>query len=268
MDRIMLDETCLELVKSIINTQKDLVVIFKDEMPVMTNKAFNSFLGLSSFEDYISDAPPFVEHFAMHPSYFNKDKLQGEQSWFDAILKFDEQDRVVSMMNTNYEPHAFLFKIDSEVDNFKVVVFEDITQDLIKRIMIQNNASIDKKSGAYAKEYFLQICKNYEDAAVFNEKIIGMTSISISGEKDLDADMLRSFVKSFNLVIRQDDMLVRWSENKFIFVYLVDDAQKADLVVLKLKEMVTTKLPSSLKYIYNSTFQKNCEKISKLLESL
>jgi hypothetical protein len=269
MDRIMLNETCLGLIKSIINTQKDLVVVFKDNIPVMTNKAFNSFLGLSSFEDYISDAPLFIEHFTMHPSYFSKDKLHGEESWFDAILKLKEEDRVVSMINTNYEPRAFLFKMDSEVDNFKIVFFEDITQDLIKRIMIQNNANIDEESGAYTKEYFLQICQNLEDAATFNEKIIGMISISISTPSDLDADMLRSFVDSFNSMIRQDDMLIRWSEDKFIFVYLVDSVQKANLVVLKLKQMINTKLPTSMRYTYTFTFQKeDVQSLEKMLKSL
>ena len=264
----MLDETCLELIKSIINTQKDLVVVFRGDVPVMTNKAFNSFLGLSSFDDYISDAPSFIEHFAMHPSYFNKDKIENGDSWFESILRLEEENRVVSMINTKYEPRAFMLSIENSVDNFKFVIFEDITQDLIKRIMIENNANIDKKSGAYSKEYFLQICNNLEEAAVFNEKIIGLSSITLLGENILDAEIIKSFVKSFKSTIRQDDMLVRWSNDKFIFVYLVDSTTNASLVVLKLKEVVDKILPTTLTYSYKSVFQKDGEKISKLLDSL
>jgi len=262
----MLDETCLELIKSIINTQKHLVVVFKDEVPVMTNKAFNSFLGLSSFDDYISDAPPFIEHFAMHPSYFNKDKVENGDSWFESILKVEQENRVVSMINTKYEPRAFMLSIENSVDNFKFVIFEDITQDLIKRIMIENNANIDKKSGAYSKEYFLQICKAYEEAAIFNEKIIALSLITLSSENDLDAGIISDFVSSFKSTIRQDDMLVRWSNDKFIFVYLVDNETNASLVVSKLKEAVEKKLPTSLRYSYKSVFQKDGEKISKMLD--
>ncbi|NPA60335.1 MAG: hypothetical protein GXO30_07760 [Epsilonproteobacteria bacterium] len=264
----MLNETCLELLKSVIDTQKDLVVVFRGEIPVVINKAFCKFLGFSSFEDYIVDAPPFVEHFAMHPSYFNKEKVEAGEVWFDAILKLDALDRVVSMINTKYEPKAFTLHINNSIDDFKIVSFEDITHDLIKRIMIENNANIDKKSGAYAKEYFLQVCKNYEDAASFNEKIICLSSISISAKDELDAMLLSTFVSSFKSMIRQDDMLVRWSEDKFIFIYLVENEEKANLVISKLKGMVNIKLPSSLTYSYSSVFQKNKQTIKELLSYL
>ncbi len=264
----MLDKTCFELIKSVIDTQENLVVVFKGETPVITNIAFNKFLGVATFDDYIKNAVPFIEHFAMHPSYFNKNKVEKDESWFDAVLKLEPIDRVVSMINIKYEPKAFTLTINTSVDDFNIVSFKDITQDLIRRIMIENKANIDKESGAYAKEYFLQICKNYEDAASFNEKIIGLSSISISSKEKLDAEVLSSFVKSFESMIRQDDMLIRWDNNKFIFIYLIDNEKKAERVVLKLKEIIDTKLPRALSYHYNSVSQKSTKNINQLLEDL
>ena len=68
------------------------------------------------------------------------------------------------MMTPSFDPHAFSVELQRVTDEYTIATFNDITQSLIKRIMIENNANMDAGSGAYAKEYFLQIARSYEDA--------------------------------------------------------------------------------------------------------
>ena len=56
----MTDSTSLSLLKSVINNQKDLIVLFDGEEPILTNAAFNSFFGVSSFEDYRLNFGSFI----------------------------------------------------------------------------------------------------------------------------------------------------------------------------------------------------------------
>lgn len=268
----MIDEICFALLKSVIDSKKDLTLIFKNGEPVLSNIAFNSFFNVSSFEEYKSNYGPFVDNFVPHPSYFNKDKIENNEPWFDAILKLDEIDRVVSIMSSNFDPHAFAVDIQDSVENYKIISFEDITQTLIKRIMIENNASIDKKSGAYDKQYFLQVMQSYEDAASFNEKIIGAISIELThvdgADIRVEQETLKLFVEKFKSIIRQDDMLVHWSDSKFVLIYLVDDKSNVKQVIEKIQGMTNANSIRELRYKFSSSSQDENETISKLIKRL
>lgn len=268
----MIDEICLSLVKTVIDSKKDLTVVFKHDEPVLSNAAFNSFFKVSSFEEYKLNYGPFVDNFVPHPSYFNKEKIDKGELWFDAIVKLEEIDRVVSIMSASFDPHAFSVDVQESVEEYKIISFEDITQSLIRRIMIENNASIDKKSGAYDKQYFQQVMQSYEDAAIFNEKIIGAISIELihlDGEDiKVEEANLKLFVEKFKRSIRQDDMLVHWSNSKFLLVYLVDDESNAAQVVNKIQEVINRDSVSGLRYKFSSSSQNENETISKLIKRL
>ncbi len=245
---------------------RSLIVVFKDGEPILTNAAFNSFFGVASFELYKSNFGPFIDNFVPHPSYFHKEKFDKDEKWFDAILELEEDDRVVSMMTSSYEPHAFSVAIDKGEDGYMIATFSDITQTLIKRIMIENNVSIDKQSGAYDKKYFLQITQSYEDAALFNEKIIAISEINLISEELLEKDELENFVQEVKQIIRQDDMLVRFDKKKFLLICLVDDDQKSKQVNVKIEQMLDKNSTSQLSFTLYSASQKENESIKNLIK--
>ncbi len=244
-----------------------LIVVFKDKEPILTNSAFNEFYDVSSFEKYKSNFGPFIENFVPHPSYFHKEKIEEGEDWFEAILKLEESQRVVSMMTPSFEPHAFSVMIDKGADGYCIATFSDITQTLIKRIMIENNANLDKVSGAYDKKYFLQIAQSYEDAAEFNEKIIGITEITLESDRELEKKEITIFAERVKLIIRQDDMLVRWDGKKFLLVYLVDDEIKAEQVTQKITKILDAEIASELKYSLKSVAQKEKESVKTLVKN-
>jgi hypothetical protein len=267
---IVLDDIALQLIQNVVDSQKDLIVIFHQQKPLLTNHAFNRFVGASSFKQYEAEHRSFIENFVPHPSYFNADKISEGESWFDAILKLPEMDRVVSMMPPTYEPHAFSVEISKVGTAFNVVTFKDITQSLIKRIMIENNANIDLSSGAYAKEYFLQIAQSYEDAAHFNEKIIGATRIMISktDNSSLSSDESSALVSHYKSITRQDDMLIRWDNSSFLLIYLVENEEMAQTVEQKLNSVTQQSSVASLQIVLRSIIQKEDETIKALIRRI
>ncbi|MFK5937738.1 MAG: hypothetical protein QM497_04985 [Sulfurimonas sp.] len=253
---------------SILKNQNNLTIIFQNDKAIFTNLAFNIFFGVASTKEYNSNFGPFEKNFVPHPAYFNEEKIEGSETWFDAILKLKEIDRIVSILSQVYEPCAFSISINSDVEDFKIVTLEDITKSLIKRIMIQNHANIDLKSGAYAKDYFLQIMTHYEDAAAFNEKIVGLTFAKIETDESLDAQNLKTFVSHFTDTIRQDDMFVRWNNKTFLLVYLVDNKTKSTQVVNKIQEMVNNNITSHLNCKLTSISQDAKESLSVLINKI
>lgn len=233
--------TALELIGIILDSMDDLVVVFEEERVLLINKAFKRFFGVSSASRYNEEFGDFVNNFVPHPSYFHAQKTGDGKSWIDSILELEEADRVVSMMTPAYEPHAFIVKIE-KVHGYSVSVFKDITTTLIKRIMIRNNTSIDVQSGAYAKNYFMHIAQSFQDAAEFNEKKVCAIRIEILKYDGLsiseDEVLLKAMSEYIKSLTRQDDMLVRWDDDRFVLVFLVDTEENAESMLSKLSRFL------------------------------
>jgi hypothetical protein len=259
-----MDSIAKSLIKSISNLQDDFIVIFEAGEIVFTNKSFNSFFNVISTEEYKESFGEFINNFVPHPNYFNKEKVPEGQHWIDALSNLKDNDRVVSMLSQSYEPHAFSVDIDKSVEGFSVLIFKDITQDLIKRIMIQNNSNIDEKSGAYSKKYFQQIAKSYQDAATFNEKIVCALSIVLTQE-GIDH---KGFVDQLLEIIRQDDMLVRWGEERFMLMFMVDEETNAENVLKKFENFVCNEKITDYGCKLKLNIQNKDEKITTFIKRI
>ncbi len=254
----MNETVSLALLQNVLNTQTNLIAIFKGSKLFFANRAFLKFFAASSVEDFNEAFRNFADCFMPHPSYFNRENIAEGETWFESILKLEKQDRIVSMLTPTYDPRAFSVDVGQSIEEYTVVTLIDVTQTLIKRIMIENNATMNVESGAYDKEYFLHVSKNYEDAAVLNEKIIGIIKLVLDDENPTQEN-LKIFVNKIKENIREDDMLVRWAKNRFLLVFLVDNEEKVNLIVSKIKSITNVKATIS------SVSQMKDESISKLI---
>jgi GGDEF domain-containing protein len=213
------------LFSSAINTQKNLVVLMHKNIPILFNISFQRFSGVSSVKEFLREFGSIHDRFVPHDSYFHSGKTDTPDEWTKALMELPEHDRIVSMFSAVTEPYAFSVHVDNCVSDYEIVTFTDISQDFIKRIMIENDASIDKESGAYDSEYFIHTSKSFQDAAEFNEKSIGITMIELMSTDHADEKFLRDFTASVKSSIRQSDMLVRWEKKTFLVAYLAKSAE-------------------------------------------
>ncbi|PHR55629.1 MAG: hypothetical protein COA44_10300 [Arcobacter sp.] len=227
-----------KLIQTIVDTQTNLVVLIEDEKPILMNKAFKDFLGLSSFEQYTQDSGSFTNNFVPHPSYFNADKVEEGKTWIESLKALDEKDKIVSMLSKNHELRAFSVKLDDTHEQYTVLSLEDISANLIKRIMIENDMNMDKSSGAYTKDYFLHTAEILQDGAAYNEKDIGLSMINFF---DVDAQDLALCVKNIKDVIRENDILVKWSKNTLLLAYLTDKKDNAIIFTSKIHALMQAK---------------------------
>jgi len=211
-----------QLFESAINTQKDLIVLMHKNTPIIFNSAFKNFAGVSSVKEFLREFGSLPERFVPHDSYFHIGKATNYDEWISELAVLPDHDRIVSMFNSRTEPFAFAVTVDSSVPDYSIISFSDISQDFIKRIMIENDVSIDKESGAYDKEYFIHTSKSFYDAAEFNEKFIGITMIELMSSDVESEKFLRDFALSIKSNIRQSDMLIRWEKKVFVLAYLTN----------------------------------------------
>lgn len=221
------NDVCRKLFQSAIDTQKTLIVLMHQNTPILFNKSFQDFTGMPTAKAFLREFGSLLNRFVPHNAYFHAGKVDSTDRWSEALMALPEVDRVVSMINSRAEPYAFSVTIERPVDEYTIVSFTDISQDLIKRIMIENDVSIDKESGAFNKDYFIHTSKSFQNAADFNGKAIGITMIEMMSS-DRDADRyLHDFTSSIKSNIRQSDMLVRWEKNVFLLAYLIDTTENA-----------------------------------------
>ncbi len=253
------------LIQNIINAQENIVCIFSADALILANKAFNDFFAVNSLEQYFQEFGPFVNNFVPHNSYFHAEKVKEGEAWLDVVLTLEDKDRIVSMLNTNYEPRAFSVSADNSLEEYTVLTLTDISKDLIKRIMIENNVSIDEKSGAYNKEYFLHTSESFLDAAAFNEKLIAIAMIEINAVQNEKNDFLAHAVSLIKSRIRQDDMLVKYSDNVLLLACLVDNEENALQFSKKLHGISQETSCKDLSLKLSVTLVQKNEKISKAI---
>ncbi|PHM17304.1 MAG: hypothetical protein CJD30_07300 [Sulfuricurvum sp. PD_MW2] len=231
------NDICHKLFQAAIDAQSNLIVLMYDHAPILFNKAFQEFTGMPNVKMFLREFGSLPNRFVPHDAYFHAGKASDLDQWTSSLMELPESERIVSMINYRAEPFAFSVTAETPAEGYSIVSFVDISQDLIKRIMIENDVSIDKESGAFNKDYFVHTAKSFQNAALFNEKAIGITMIQPTNV-DNNAS-LHDFVSTIKNHIRQSDMLVRWEKNIFLLAYLVDSSENAMKCSQKLCSVAT-----------------------------
>ena len=236
------DQVCLlsessehcQLFQALMDSQKNLIVLMHNNTPVLFNKAFQNFSGMSTLKQFLREFGSLTNRFVAHGSYFHVNDLENPDEWIKALNDLPESQRIVSMISAQAEPCAFSVNIEMPAGDYTILSFTDISQDLIKRIMIENDVNIDNESGAYDKDYFNYTSKSFFDAAEFNNKLIGITMIELILPANEIDKYIRYFTASVKSSIRQSDMLVRWGKTTFLLAYLIDNEENAIIFSEKL----------------------------------
>lgn len=258
-----------QLFSCAIDTQKELVVLMHQNNPILFNKAFQDFAGVSSVKEFLREFGPLHDRFVPHNSYFHSGKTDTVDEWTIALMALPEHDRIVSMFNSRTEPFAFSVTVNSNVPDYEIITFTDISQDFIKRIMIENDVSIDKESGAYDKEYFIHTSKSFHDAAEFNKKAIAVTMIELMSSDHETEQFLRDFTASIKSSIRQSDMLIRWDKKIFLLAYLANT--QSDVMAFSQKLLLVMRQEpferlNAINMRMGATIQKEKEEITAIIK--
>ncbi|DAB39129.1 MAG: hypothetical protein A2023_07085 [Sulfuricurvum sp. GWF2_44_89] len=259
------NDVCSKLFQSAIDTQTNLIILMHHNTPVLFNKAFQTFTGMPNVKMFLREFGSLLNRFVPHDAYFHPGKVENPDMWTKDFLNLPEEERVVSMINYRAEPYAFAVTLDQPVEEYTIVSFTDISQDLIKRIMIENDVSIDKESGAFNKDYFIHTAKSFQNASEFNKKAIGITMIEMASSDTNAEKYLHDFSSSIKCNIRQSDMLVRWDKKIFLLAYLIDSADNAMKFSRKLLGVMREEPFENLKSIsmrLGTTMQTDNEEIS------
>lgn len=234
-DESQFENHSLKIIEALIDKHKDLVFVYHNSHPILFNQASRDFFGVDTLKEFAREFGTLENRFVPHDSYFHTSKIDNEDTWRQAISSIEHSERIVSMLDRKIKPHAFSVTVEKPVDGYELIFFNDITSQLIKRIMIESHTNLDSTSQAYSRKYFEHVFPMILTAATFNEKLIGTCLIEF--EKD-EVSFTQSVSESIKKQIRDDDMLVRWSERSFLLLFLIGSEEDADSVAHKIVETI------------------------------
>lgn len=222
---------CLLLLQSSIDIHESPVALLRHSEPIALNRSFLKFCNVSSLKEFNREFGSLIYRFVPHDDYFHSGKVDEAERWLESLTALPQGERIVSMLDHKVEPYAFELIITHPMEGYSIITFKDVSQDLIKRILVENDATIDAESGAYRQDYFLHTLKSFQEAARFNRKQVGITMCEFRNE---DCDP-KTFAQAIKSSIRHDDMLIRWSKKRFILAYLIDMEQSTEPIDTKIR---------------------------------
>ena len=256
-----LDNDAQTVIKALIDKNKDIIFVFHNNQLVLFNQAAQNFFHIDNIADFHKEFDSLENRFVPHDFYFHAEKISDNQTWQQAIMELEESKRIVSIFNHSFKPHAFSVSVDTPLDQYELIFFHDITTELIKSLMIENNTNLDQSSGTYNRNYFESISSGYIDAAAFNEKLIALCIINVTSKEQ---ETMHNVAQDIKRQIRDDDMLTRWSKTSFLLTCLISSEDHALAVTKKILDSSTKNKIASLQII--TTIKQSNESINSAIK--
>lgn len=231
-------ESSYKNLEKFIDTQDNIVILTDGKKLNFANKKFFSFLGFNDLEDFFICHQCICEFFIENERFFHLGKIQEEENWVEVMKELGDSKRVVSMLDQEFNPHAFFVSINEYDDEIMIVTFSDISETMIEHISLKRKTIHDKLTDAYNREFF---DTNYNELLVKyhnNDTSLAIALLDIDYFKlvndqyghDVGDEVLIYFVDTIHRYSRKDDLLIRWGGEEFVMILKVksqNDLEKA-----------------------------------------
>jgi len=232
--------------KSILDTQKSLIVITTGKEILETNQTFLDFFGYDSLENFKSKYRCVSECFILHEGYFHLGKTASQTLWIEHIEKLHPKDQVVLMRDKNATQYSFAVALNYYQDNSYVVSFNDISQTFQEQIILQHKIIMDSLTGAYNREFYKTNINKIIQKREYNHQQLGVIFFDIDHFKTINDtyghaigdEVLKELVERVSVSIRNDDYLLRWGGEEFVVFIATHSLKQAKRASEHLRSMI------------------------------
>jgi diguanylate cyclase (GGDEF)-like protein len=220
-------------IQQLLDYQDNIVILTNGSEINFANFQFLRFFGFKDLNDFKKHHKCICEYFSQSDRFFHLGKIKEDENWVEVINSLPNSQRVVSMLSQNFNIHAFSVTVNRFDDNFMIMSFTDISQTMLNYIELEEKTIHDKLTNALNREYFEQ---NYEKLigkyhtkdsyfAIAMLDIDHFKKVNDTHGHDVGDDVLIHFVKTIQKYSREEDILIRWGGEEFIFILKVDSRE-------------------------------------------
>ncbi len=243
--------------KTIINSQNNLIVIVNNDKMIEVNKKVLDFFGFDTFEAMIKTNKCICSFFIKCKECFHLDQVPENSSCINYLKSLRKKHRIVNMISKDLEVRSFQINIDDyDKNGSSIITFNDITDILLKQKLLEYKAQHDQLTNIYNRqktdEVLLNICK-YSNR---RKEKIGLIMFDIDHFKivndqyghDTGDEVLKCITKLVQANIRAEDSFGRWGGEEFILIIrhstLQETIKKAENLRKTLENFKAENIPS------------------------
>jgi len=225
-------------INSILNEQDNLVILTDGFTLEFANKTFLEFFGFECIVQLHSYYKTLSDIFVINDMLFDTGKIEEDHLWIDVIANLPSFERIVKILSSKFILHAFSVNIKKYGQDQYIVTFTDISDTILNQIKLENKIVHDKLTNAFNREYFEQNYQKLLELYCTAEYTLAISMLDLDKFKkvndnyghDVGDAVLIHFVQIIKRYSREEDILVRWGGEEFIFILKVqrkEDLQKA-----------------------------------------
>jgi len=215
-----------EKLQRLFDLQKNIIIQTGGMRLKKANQSFLHFFGYASLDDFLKEYDCICDLFIADERFFYLGKVDGKESWVEALETLPKKERVVSIADKRQRPHAFTVSINRFDDDDYIVAFTDISETMQQQFLLQERVSRDHLTGAYSRDFFDMTIGELVENAEKKNSSLGLVMVDIDHFKrvndtfghDAGDKVLKHLVATMRYSIRNDDLLVRWGGEEFLLV--------------------------------------------------
>lgn len=247
-----------EIGQSIIDMQKNFIVISSGSYPILTNKAFLSFFGVDNKEEFMMKYHCIANHFVHEEGLFYQNPAD-ETEWIEKLIEQQSKTEVVVALQDKRTLLKRYFTIDAKkFETEYLLVLSEITDIYLSKKILEKSAFIDELTGILNRKKFDEVLAEKITKANIEGNSLAVIFFDIDHFKNVNDtyghligdSVLQEVVKVAKCSVRESDIFARWGGEEFII-----------LLEGVTREIATNKAESIRQDIEKTTF-KEIEKVT------
>jgi diguanylate cyclase (GGDEF)-like protein/PAS domain S-box-containing protein len=221
-----------------IDIQENIVILSNGKELNFANKSFFTFFSFNNLKEFKKEYECICDFFVKEDEFFHLDKIDKKEKWIEEIKSLKNIERIVKIYDKDSIEHIFKVTANKFEDNLYIVSFTDISETIAEQFKLEDKNIHDKLTGAYNREFFDLKYLGLIKKSKLKNKTLAVAILDIDYFKkindtyghDVGDDILIELVVEINKFSRDDDVLIRWGGEEFLFIIEVSsesDAYKA-----------------------------------------
>jgi len=249
---IEVEEKTLEL-RSILDSQENMILVFNEEKVSSANKTFLNFFNLQNINEFIEQNRAISSYFIQEENCF----YTQESDWLSEIIQLEDMKRLVRMKNSLNEERIFRVDIKTFFYQTKhfVVSFTDITELQEYTYELQYKATHDSLTKLYNRQKFNEELnkeilreKRYKhNLSILMFDIDDFKNINDTYGHDVGDVVLIDLSKILKQSIRATDYAARWGGEEFMVLLPETSIDETSRIAQTIRENVETYQPLHIK---------------------
>ncbi len=228
-------------IKSILDTQKNMILLIENEKIIEVNKSFQEFFSIKDQDEFLSEVDTLYKLFNSK-AFFEPSIGISQSNNIENLKNLNDLNKIVKTKSKEDEQLSFLINIDKIEDenNRYIITLLDITQINGKLNLLDFQANHDTLTGLFNYNKFKDILSKEirRDKRYGNNLSIIAFDINNLENKPVDDETLKETSEIVLNNIREFDSIGRWDDFNFLIILPQTEINGAQYVSEKIKNNV------------------------------